>query len=178
MALWSAARSSILPTIRLLMVLLTAAVERRARLGPAIGVAPDILMSKLASSVTTYFRSYTAKEWMNYFMSTHFWGPAANWGIPLAAIADLKKNPDMISGNMTVALCMYSSVFMRFAWHVQPRNLLLFACHFTNLSAQTTQLARFLNHNYLHIIEDPIVKKERLKEAAEDKAAGHVKEKR
>ncbi|VDP00631.1 unnamed protein product [Heligmosomoides polygyrus] len=44
MALWSAARSSILPTIRLLMVLLTAAVERRARLGPAIGVAPDILV--------------------------------------------------------------------------------------------------------------------------------------
>lgn len=38
------------------------------------------------------------KEWMDYFMSTHFWGPVANWGLPLAAIADLKKDPDMISG--------------------------------------------------------------------------------
>ncbi|KHJ92343.1 hypothetical protein OESDEN_07771 [Oesophagostomum dentatum] len=102
--------------------------------------------------------------------------PVANWGIPLAALADLKKNPDMISGNMTVALCLYSSVFMRFAWHVQPRNLLLFACHFTNLSAQSAQLARFLNHNYLHIVEDPIAKRDRINEEVEDKAAGlHTK---
>ncbi|KAK6028709.1 hypothetical protein OSTOST_05207 [Ostertagia ostertagi] len=126
-------------------------------------------MAKVASAVTGYFRRYSAKEWANYFMSTHFWGPVANWGIPLAAIADLKKNPDMISGNMTVALCMYSSVFMRFAWHVQPRNLLLFACHFTNLSAQSAQLARFLNHNYLHVIEDPVLKKERLAGGAKSK---------
>lgn len=49
----------------------------------------------------------------------------------------------MISGNMTTALCLYSSAFMRFAWLVQPRNLLLFACHFTNFSAQLTQV-RFL----------------------------------
>ncbi|VDL74282.1 unnamed protein product [Nippostrongylus brasiliensis] len=126
-------------------------------------------MSKVASSVTSYFRRYSAKEWMNYFMSTHFWGPVANWGIPLAAIADIKKNPEMISGNMTVALCLYSSAFMRFAWHVQPRNLLLFACHITNFSAQTVQLSRFLNHNYLHIIEDPVIKQERLLEEQSQK---------
>ena len=29
---------------------------------------------------------------------------------------------------------------MRFAWMVQPRNLLLFACHFTNECAQLTQV--------------------------------------
>merc|ERR1712071_219266 len=75
----------------------------------------------------------TAKE---YFMSTHFWGPVANWGIPLAAIADMKKDPEMISPRMTTALCIYSGLFMRFAWQVQPRNLLLFACHVTNEGAQ------------------------------------------
>lgn len=31
-----------------------------------------------------------------------------NWGLPLAALADLKKDPDIISGPMTVALFSYS----------------------------------------------------------------------
>ena len=32
----------------------------------------------------------------------HFWGPVANWGLPLAAFADMKKDPDFISPKMTV----------------------------------------------------------------------------
>lgn len=39
-------------------------------------------------------------------------------------------------------------VFMRFAWRVQPRNYLLFACHATNATAQTIQEGRFLNYWY------------------------------
>ncbi|CAB3403370.1 unnamed protein product [Caenorhabditis bovis] len=113
-------------------------------------------MSKAAAAVTRYFKQHSLAEWRHYFLSTHFWGPVANWGLPLAAIGDLKKNPDMISANMTSALLVYSAVFMRFAWHVQPRNLLLFACHVCNFSAQGAQLARYVNHNYLHIIEDPV----------------------
>lgn len=38
------------------------------------------------------------------FFSTHFWGPIANWGIPLAAIADLRKDPTIISGKMTLGM--------------------------------------------------------------------------
>uniref|UniRef100_A0A0R3S376 Mitochondrial pyruvate carrier n=1 Tax=Elaeophora elaphi TaxID=1147741 RepID=A0A0R3S376_9BILA len=98
---------------------------------------------------------HSAKEWISYFCSTHFWGPVANWGIPIAALADLKKNPDLISGPMTTALCIYSAVFMRFACRVEPRNMLLFSCHFANISVQMMQMARFLNHNYLHIMDDP-----------------------
>ncbi|CBY22509.1 unnamed protein product [Oikopleura dioica] len=37
------------------------------------------------------------KAWRDYFFSTHFWGPAANWGIPIAAIADCQKSPEIIS---------------------------------------------------------------------------------
>lgn len=40
-------------------------------------------------------------------------------------------------------------MFMRFAWKVQPRNMLLFACHFTNEGAQLVQLSRFIEHNYV-----------------------------
>ncbi|RUP48991.1 hypothetical protein BC936DRAFT_143508 [Jimgerdemannia flammicorona] len=39
----------------------------------------------------------------------HFWGPVVNWGIPLAAIADLKKDPEYISGNMTFGTCFLPS---------------------------------------------------------------------
>lgn len=94
----------------------------------------------MASTFFHWLRTPAARD---YFLSTHFWGPVANWGLPLAAIADLQKSPELISGPMTSALAMYSAVFMRFAWRVQPRNYLLFVCHLTNFTAQSAQLARF-----------------------------------
>lgn len=48
-----------------------------------------------------------------------------------------------------LALCLYSLMFMRFAWKVQPQNMLLFACHATNEVAQVTQGVRFIKYNYL-----------------------------
>jgi hypothetical protein len=35
----------------------------------------------------------------------------ANWGLPLAALADLRKDEETISGGMTTALACYSCVF-------------------------------------------------------------------
>lgn len=43
---------------------------------------------------------------------------------------------------MTIALCLYSALFMRFALRVQPLNMLLFVCHATNETAQLYQLQR------------------------------------
>uniref|UniRef100_A0A8C1NFE6 Mitochondrial pyruvate carrier n=1 Tax=Cyprinus carpio TaxID=7962 RepID=A0A8C1NFE6_CYPCA len=79
-------------------------------------------------------------------LSTHFWGPVANWGLPIAAISDMKKSPEIISGRMTFALTCYSLLFMRFAYKVQPRNWLLFACHFTNEAAQLVQGSRLIKY--------------------------------
>ncbi|WWD17384.1 hypothetical protein CI109_101825 [Kwoniella shandongensis] len=85
-----------------------------------------------------------------YFFSTHFWGPVANWGLPLAALADIaNKDEETISGVMSPTLAGYSLIFMRFAWRVQPRNYLLFACHLTNAAAQTVQEGRFINYWYM-----------------------------
>ncbi|XP_037896622.1 mitochondrial pyruvate carrier 1-like [Glossina fuscipes] len=94
------------------------------------------------------FEYFTNKEMRQYLMSTHFWGPVVTWGIPLAAIADTQKDAKLISGKMTLALILYSSAFMRFALRVKPRNLLLFACHFTNVNVQTIQGIRFLRYHY------------------------------
>jgi len=93
-----------------------------------------------------WLRSPAARQ---YFLSTHFWGPAANWGLPLAAMADVWKTEEKISGPMTTALFGYSLTFMRFAWKVQPRNYLLFACHVTNATAQAVQGGRFINYWYM-----------------------------
>ncbi|PWN40577.1 UPF0041-domain-containing protein [Ceraceosorus guamensis] len=100
----------------------------------------------MASTFYHWIKSPAGRE---YFLSTHFWGPAANWGLPIAALLDLKKDEEVISGTMTGALACYSLVFMRFAWRVQPRNYLLFACHGTNAAAQMTQGGRFVNYFYL-----------------------------
>lgn len=47
---------------------------------------------------------------------------------------------------MTLALCVYSLLFMRFAVRVQPRNMLLFSCHATNEVAQLVQGYRYLKY--------------------------------
>ncbi|PWN26282.1 UPF0041-domain-containing protein [Jaminaea rosea] len=99
----------------------------------------------MASRFFAWAKSPQARD---YFFSTHFFGPLANWGLPLAALADLSKDEEVISGTMTAALCSYSIVFSRFAWRVTPRNYLLLACHATNATAQAVQGGRFLNYNY------------------------------
>ncbi|KAL2768848.1 mitochondrial pyruvate carrier 1-like protein, partial [Daubentonia madagascariensis] len=88
------------------------------------------------------------KEFREYLTSTHFWGPVANWGLPMAAFKDMKAPPDIISGRMTTALILYSMAFMRFAYRVQPRNLLLMACHGTNVVAQSIQAQRYIRYHY------------------------------
>lgn len=54
------------------------------------------------SGILKTFAGSSRREWIRYFCSTHFWGPVANWGIPIAAMADLKKNPDLISGEFAL----------------------------------------------------------------------------
>lgn len=41
-------------------------------------------------------------------------------------------------------------MFMRFALRVEPRNLLLFTCHFVNEGAQMTQGFRFIKYHYVN----------------------------
>ncbi|XP_078372544.1 mitochondrial pyruvate carrier 1-like [Oculina patagonica] len=87
-----------------------------------------------------------SKEFREYLCSLYCYFLVANWGLPLAAMSDMKRDPEFISGRMTSALCIYSLLFMRFAWKVQPRNMLLFACHFSNEVCQLTQLGRFVKY--------------------------------
>ncbi|KAK8055787.1 UPF0041 domain-containing protein [Apiospora rasikravindrae] len=103
--------------------------------------------------MAAFFKAVNAKIRSNptvsYFCSTHFWGPVSNFGIPVAAVMDTQKSPDLISGQMTAALCVYSATFMRYSLAVSPKNYLLFACHFINEASQLTQGYRYLSwHNW------------------------------
>jgi len=40
-------------------------------------------------------------------------------------------------------MCVYSLLFMRFAWEVRPRNYLLLTCHACNEAVQLWQLNRW-----------------------------------
>ena len=77
-------------------------------------------------------------------LTIHFWGPVANWGFVIAGILDMNKPMERVSERMQCVLTTYSCLFMRFAWRVQPRNYLLFACHFCNSIAQATLLMKKL----------------------------------
>ncbi|XP_055249461.1 mitochondrial pyruvate carrier 1-like protein [Moschus berezovskii] len=105
-------------------------------------------MAALVALCRKAMETVKTKEFRDYLKSTHFWGPVANWGLPLAAFGDMRASPDIISGRMTTALIFYSMAFMRFAYRVQPRNLLLMVCHGTNIVAQSIQAGRYLTYHY------------------------------
>lgn len=87
--------------------------------------------------------------------TAHFWGPVANWGIVGAAVYDATaRGPEVISIPMTGAMCLYSALFMRFAWMVQPRNYLLLACHVFNEVAQLNQMRRALEYQSVKAKEE------------------------
>ena len=56
------------------------------------------------SSTFVFTGSRTTSITDDFCYSTHFWGPVANWGIPIAALADINKDPSMISGKMTLGI--------------------------------------------------------------------------
>ena len=52
---------------------------------------------------------------------------------------------------MTVTMIGYSGLFIRFAWAVQPRNYILFACHSFNVTAQVNQLRRAIEYRAANV---------------------------
>ena len=91
-----------------------------------------------------------AAKSVGWWKSPEFWGLAgsiAAWGMSGAAIYDSAlQGPEVISLTMTPVLMVYSGVFARWAWVVKPRNLSLMWCHIANVTAQTNQLRRALEH--------------------------------
>lgn len=71
----------------------------------SICVSPYLWFPSVMSSLSFLFVSYLhmlKTIFLHLCLSVqHFWGPIANWGLPIAAITDMKKSPEIISGRMT-----------------------------------------------------------------------------
>jgi len=91
-----------------------------------------------------------APKAVGWWSSATFWGgagAAAGWGMTGAAIYDAAmKGPEIISLNMTGVMLVYSSLFARWAYVVKPQNLMLSACHASNVVAQLNQMRRALEY--------------------------------
>jgi Mitochondrial pyruvate carriers len=87
-----------------------------------------------------------------------------------SAIYDaVQQGPEVISLTMTPVLIVYSMLFARWAFVVQPRNLFLASCHVTNVAAQANQLRRALEYKISNGQEEEV--KEILQKAGLGSAA-------
>jgi hypothetical protein len=117
---------------------------------PSSRLASQAMLRASRRVVGKRFQS-TKEEPKGWWTSAQFWGglgALAGWGMSGSAIYDaFQQGPEVISLTMTPVLIVYSTLFARWAWVVQPRNLLLCACHVTNVGAQMNQFRRALEFN-------------------------------
>mmetsp|Transcript_710 Transcript_710/g.1293 ORF Transcript_710/g.1293 Transcript_710/m.1293 type:complete len:267 (+) Transcript_710:156-956(+) len=116
---------------------------------PSSRLASQAMLRTSRRVVGRRVKSTAAKEeTKSWWSSAEVWGglgAIAGWGMSGSAIYDaMQQGPEVISLTMTPVLIVYSSLFARWAWVVQPRNLLLCACHVTNVGAQLNQFRRAL----------------------------------
>ena len=65
--------------------------------------AQKAVTNRVANSFKNYFFRYPASNAaLLISCSTHFWGPLANWGIPIAGLVDMQKDASLISPRMTL----------------------------------------------------------------------------
>lgn len=112
-------------------------------------LASQAMLRTSRNAATRRWKSSSAKEESKgWWSSAEAWGAMgaiAGWGMSGSAIYDaFQQGPEVISLTMTPVLIVYSTLFARWAWVVKPQNLLLCACHVTNVGAQLNQLRRAL----------------------------------
>ncbi|MCJ1270738.1 hypothetical protein MMC22_010635 [Lobaria immixta] len=49
----------------------------------------------MAAAISALNAKIRSQPVLSYFCSTHFWGPASNFGIPIAAVMDTKKDAEI-----------------------------------------------------------------------------------
>ena len=133
----------------------TSASSSRILLGRRLFASNSETQGAKTSTKTTVAKETTKegnqqKDNGGWWHSANFWGAMgalAGWGMSGSAIYDAaQQGPEVISLTMTPVLMVYSALFARWAWVVQPRNTFLAACHATNVVAQSNQLRRALEY--------------------------------
>lgn len=71
------------------------------------------------------------------------WGPPLLPKTPHHTLSHAAPLSVCVSLSLSKAMCVYSLLFMRFAWEITPRNYILLACHASNEVVQLNQLRRW-----------------------------------
>ncbi|KAG9411817.1 Mitochondrial pyruvate carrier 2 [Aphanomyces cochlioides] len=74
--------------------------------------------------------------------TVHFWAPAFKWCISLANIADMSKNPDLLSTNQQLAVTLTGLIWSRYSLVITPKNWNLFSVNIFMAGTGLTQLYR------------------------------------
>ncbi|OQS07490.1 hypothetical protein THRCLA_20148 [Thraustotheca clavata] len=78
----------------------------------------------------------------------HFWAPAFKWIISLANVADMKKNPDLLSTPQQVAVTLTGVIWSRYSLVITPKNWSLFSVNLFMAGTGITQLSRKAQWDY------------------------------
>ena len=140
---------------------LAMATLRRTRGAPARRWLSDTAAKEAAAKETTV--ASAAKDGAKksgWWHSAELWGglgAIAGWGMSGSAIYDaIQQGPEVISLTMTPVLIVYSTLFARWAWIIQPRNVLLASCHVANVLAQGNQMRRALEYKIANGQEEEV----------------------
>ncbi|XP_018566859.1 mitochondrial pyruvate carrier 3-like [Anoplophora glabripennis] len=71
-----------------------------------------------------------------------FWAPLFKWGLVIAGLADLKRDPSTISIQQTLALTFTGVIWSRYSLVIIPKNYLLFSVNLFICLIQFFQLYR------------------------------------
>lgn len=122
------------------------------------------IISFAFTRVFTAIKSIYESRWMKRYwlnkctkfllihFSTHFWAPVANWGIPIAALSDIRKDAKIISGNMTLGFitltCNSGHLYKKFYYSSLP----IFSCfHEICIESSSEKFAViFLSYHQFH----------------------------
>ena len=127
---------AILPSLSLSLSLsLPLSMSLSLSLSLYLSLSPSLslpLSLSLSLFIVTQTHAYNSLSAYAYYTNTNKQG-----------LVDTQKPEELVSGPMTGTLCLYSALFMRFAWRVEPRNYILFACHATNECVQMYNFQRW-----------------------------------
>lgn len=125
------------------------AVQSILRLDPTARLASHVVR-RFADKAAPAVEPGAKEAPKGWWSSAEFWGgmgALAGWGMTGAAIYDAQfSGPEKISLTMTPVMIVYSSLFARWAFVVKPQNMMLAACHASNVVAQTNQMRRAIEH--------------------------------
>ncbi|CXI96857.1 mitochondrial pyruvate carrier protein 2, putative [Plasmodium berghei] len=91
-------------------------------------------------------------------LTIHFWAPTFKWSISLANIADINRDPKLLSLPQQFAIGLTGLLFSRFAYVIKPRNINLITINIFMSITAMYQITRIAVYKYNNINNEKEIK--------------------